>query len=190
MNLASTKTPAIKQLRQHFLLAFGGLCVVVVAVTAGAVTGRPSGGVAMVSEAPSADLTRFHPVSDDWQTIYYIVATQGIGDQILSAEAEQQSLILENRSELPHRTIHVLVVDSPERESNLMAMLADALPNTTSFVDLRPPAPSINTSDAGVFADVMPAPGIERQTYPYVSCSELPEGLLALPPYMLETLCR
>ena len=158
MNLAHTNTQSIKLFKQHSLAAFGGLCIAVAAVTGGVMAGTQTGGGSTSTVAPRANFTWTRTTADDWRTIYYIVPTAELGEQILLAEAEQQSVILENQGQLPPRTIRVIVADTPEQAQLVSSMMAEVSPETTSFVDLRyPPIPAINASESGPLSQAAPA---------------------------------
>lgn len=177
MNLA---IPTTRTFKQHTLAAVGGLCIAFAATAGGVIALSQSGGSSS-TVATKTDYSWARPVSDDWRTIYYIVPTQEMGDQILTAEAEQQNLILENQGELPHRTLHVILADTPELDQLVASMMAEVSPETTSFVDLRyPPIQAILPVEEAPLSQVAPVlEGVEvpatgsvvaiHQPYP---CSE------------------
>ena len=64
-----------------------------------------------------------------------------------------QDTIMQNQGELPHRTICVIVADSPEQNWLVSSMMAEANTETTSFVDLRyPPLQAVTSPEPPVSA--------------------------------------
>lgn len=180
MNLAVSNTRTLKLVKQHSIAAFGGLCIAFAAAAGGLIAVSQTGSGTTATVTPRAGYSWTHTSADDWRTIYYIVPTQELGDQILMAEMEQQSVILENQGQLPPRTIRVIVANTPEQEQLVSSMMAEASAETTSFVDLRyPPIPATSSFESdplsqagpGVDGIELPAP-TEVQLYQPYPCSE------------------
>ena len=174
MNLAVTNTRTIKLVKQHSIAAFGGLCIALAAAAGGVLAVSQTGSGTTSTVAPRADYTWTRTSADDWRTIYYLVPTQELADQILREEAEQQNVIIENSGQLPARTIRRDRRRHAGAGATGLVMMADALADTTSFVDLRyPPIPAINSSESSLLSqagplvdgDVLPTQSEPVQSY-------------------------
>jgi hypothetical protein len=157
MNFAASNTRSIKLVKQHSLAVFGGICLAFAAAAGGVIAVSQTGSGTTSTVAPRADYSWARGSADEWRTIYYVVPTQELGDQILREEMILQHTIMENGGQPPLRTIRVILVDTPEQEELISLMMGDALPDTTSFVDLRyPPIPAIGSPESAPLSQAAP----------------------------------
>ena len=158
MNLAVSNTRTLKLIKRHSMAAFSFLCLTVAAGAAvfAASPERSTTAATSTTAAPPSRGYSWLRTQDDWRTIYYVVPTSEMGDQILMKEYELQNTIMQNDGELPHRTIRVFVDDSPDQHSLVSSMMAEANPETTWFVDLRYPV------NQGVTSSEPPAPPLAQ----------------------------
>ena len=166
-----TNTGALNSFKRHQAAIICGLCITIAGVIAGGygVRGRDAG-----APAPSPSASIQLQSRSDWKHVYYLVTSQEQADQILAVEAAAQNEIAASGLELPHRSVHTFVVDSPDQESLLGTMLAEVDTEAVQFIDLRSAPPTaLDSSDQSV-VDLPSGVQAKQQT---------PTGLPLFQPY-------
>lgn len=166
MSTIGANTGALKSFKRHQIALVCGLCIAVAGVVAGGYGVSERDG-SVPAPSPSANI-QLESSRSDWKHVYYLVTTQEQADQILAVEAEAQNEIAAAGLELPHRSVHTFVVDSPDQEYLLGTMLAEVDTEAVQFVDLR----------------AAPLTAIESQTpseFDLPSITPAPESITTLP---------